>query len=66
MAKQLVAVQVLSEERRKTIFSELVVAQDHDMSVVQSRKFITKRFRICEEQVRQIEKEGMAQHWPPL
>ena len=57
---------VFSEDHRKKIFSELVVAQDHDMSVDQSRKFITKRFQICEEQVRQIEQEGRAQHWPPL
>jgi hypothetical protein len=56
----------LSETRRKAIFLELVNAQDHAMSVDQSRKFITQRFSIGEDQVRQIEKEGRAQHWPPL
>ena len=57
---------VLSEDQRKEIFSALVDAQDHEMSVPQSRSYITERFNISAEQNCQIEMEGMAQHWPPL
>jgi hypothetical protein len=56
----------LSEDRRKEIFLALVDAQDHEMSVAQSRQLMTQRFGVNESQVRQIEREGMAQQWPPL
>ncbi len=56
----------LSEDRRKEIFLALVDAQDHEMSVAQSRKMTTQRFGVSEGQVRQIEREGMTQQWPPL
>ncbi len=56
----------LSEDRRKEIFLALVDAQDHEMSVAQSRKLMAQRFGVSESQVRQIEREGMAQQWPPL
>jgi hypothetical protein len=56
----------LPEAKRKEIFFALVDAQDHDMGVAQSRKTIAQRFGITENQVRQIEQEGMAHDWPPL
>jgi hypothetical protein len=56
----------LSEDRRKEIFLALVDAQDHEMSVAQSRKMMAQRFGVSESQVRQIEREGLAQQWPPL
>lgn len=56
----------LPEERRKEIFLALVDAQDHDMSVAQSRKMIADKFGLSETQVRQIEREGLEQEWPPL
>ena len=56
----------LSEERRKEIFLAIVEAQDKDMDVPQSRKFAVEKFGITESQVRQIEREGMDQQWPPL
>lgn len=56
----------LEETRRKEIFLALVSAQDREMSVVQSRQFVTKQFSVSEEQVKQIEREGMDQQWPPL
>ncbi len=56
----------LSENRRKEIFSALVDAQDHEMSVAQSRKMMAQRFGVSESRVRQIEREGLAQQWPPL
>jgi DNA-directed RNA polymerase sigma subunit (sigma70/sigma32) len=56
----------LSEDRRKEIFSALVEAQDHEMNVAQSRSFVVQRFNISESRVRQIEREGMDNKWPPL
>src|ERR1039457_3816900 len=56
----------LSEERRKEIFMALVNAQDHDMNVAQSRSFVVQRFNVSENRVRQIEREGMDNKWPPL
>ena len=56
----------LSEEQRKEVFLALVDAQDHDMSVVQSRQHVAARYGISEGQVRQIEREGLDNGWPPL
>jgi hypothetical protein len=56
----------LSESVRKEIFLALVEAQDQAMSVSQSRKLVTGRFSISDEQIKQIEREGMEQQWPPL
>jgi len=56
----------LPEERRKEIFLELVDAQDHEMTVSQSRKAVAQRFGVSESQVRQIEREGLDNNWPPL
>ena len=56
----------LSEERRKEVFFALVDAQDHEMGVAQSRKTLVQRFGITEAQIRQIEREGMDNQWPPL
>jgi len=57
----------LTEERRRAIFLALVEAQDlHEFSVPQSRKLIADRFSISEDRVRQIEREGLDEMWPPL
>jgi len=56
----------LSEVRRQEIFLALVEAQDHDLSVAQSRKLVAERFGVSESQVRQIEREGLEREWPPL
>lgn len=56
----------LTEPRRKEIFLALVEAQDHEVGVAQSRKLIAERFQISESQVRDIEREGIDQQWPPL
>jgi len=54
------------EERRKEIFLALVDAQDHEMSVPQSRRMIAQQFGLSEDQVREIEREGLDKTWPPL
>jgi hypothetical protein len=56
----------LSEAVRKEIFLALVEAQDRDMTVAQSRKLIADSFGLKESQVREIEREGLDQQWPPL
>jgi DNA-directed RNA polymerase sigma subunit (sigma70/sigma32) len=56
----------LSEEERRQIFLALVDAQDHEMNVVQSRTQVSQQFGVSESQVRQIEREGIEQQWPPL
>ena len=58
--------QGLSEERRKEIFLALVEAQDSVMTVAQSRMAMAERFGVTESQVRQIEREGLDNAWPPL
>ena len=56
----------ISEDRRKELFLALVDAQDHEMSVAESRTLMAQRFGVGESQVRQIEREGMELEWPPL
>lgn len=56
----------LSENRRKEIFLAVVNAQDQEMDVAESRKFVADRFGVSINQIRQIEREGMDNHWPPL
>jgi hypothetical protein len=56
----------LSEPIRKEIFSALVDAQDQEMPVVESRREIARRFDISEEELREIEREGLDNDWPPF
>jgi hypothetical protein len=56
----------LSEQRRREIFLALVDAQDQAMSVAKSRQAISERFGVTESQIRQIEREGIDNGWPPL
>lgn len=56
----------LSEAQRKEIFLALVDAQDREMSVASSRNLIATKFGITEAQLRDIEREGLDNQWPPL
>jgi hypothetical protein len=58
--------QQVPEPRRKEIFRALADAQDQEMPVEVSRKVVAERFGVSEEQVRQIEREGLDNDWPPL
>jgi DNA-directed RNA polymerase sigma subunit (sigma70/sigma32) len=58
--------EVPSEALRKQIFQALVEVQDQETSVPQSRQRVAERFGVTEGQVRQIEREGITSHWPPL
>ena len=60
------------EPLRKEIFQALVEAQEQmeaqeqKVDVVRSRKLVAERFSINDNQVRQIEREGIEKQWPPL
>jgi hypothetical protein len=56
----------LTLERRKEIFLAIVDAQDQRIAVSESRKLVAERFGVSENQVRQIEREGLERQWPPL
>ena len=56
----------LTETRRKEIFLALVDAQDHEMNVSQSRQLIAEKFGVTEDEIRQIERDGLEGQWPPL
>jgi DNA-directed RNA polymerase sigma subunit (sigma70/sigma32) len=56
----------LPEETRMEIFRALVEAQDLDQDVPRTRKTVAERFGVSEQQVRQIELEGLDAQWPPL
>ncbi len=56
----------LSLEERMQVFLALVEAQDGEMTVAQSRQAVAERFGVTEQQVRQVEREGLDGNWPPL
>jgi hypothetical protein len=56
----------MPEARRKEIFLALVEAQDHEMTVAQSREAVAQQFGVSEEEVLEIEREGLDHEWPPL
>jgi hypothetical protein len=56
----------LPEVKRREIFALLVLAQDMEMSVTDSRELIVQRFRINRNRVLQIVREGLKSRWPPL
>ena len=53
-------------EQRQVIFKALVEAQDGGMGVAASRTAVARQFSVTEDQVRDIEREGSANQWPPL
>ena len=55
-----------AEDRRREIFRALVDAQDQAVGVARSRTLVAERFGVSEQQVRDIEREGLEGQWPPL
>jgi len=53
-------------DNRRIIFRALVEAQDEGLSVSASRAEMARRFSVTEDDVREIEREGLANQWPPL
>ena len=57
----------LTVGQKKEIFNALVVMQDQgDVSVADSKKRIMEQFHVTENQLRQIQEEGIEKEWPPL
>jgi DNA-directed RNA polymerase sigma subunit (sigma70/sigma32) len=57
----------LTAQQRQEIFHALVSTQDLGlMTVAQSIQHVAKQFDVTEEQIRQIEEEGIDKEWPPL
>lgn len=56
----------LPVEQRQAIFQAVVEAQDSGTPVAASRAEVAQRFSVTEDQIREIEKEGLANQWPPL
>ncbi len=56
----------LTVDQRRAIFKAVVEAQDNGAGVAASRTAVADKFAVTEDQVRDIEREGMAQQWPPL
>lgn len=57
----------LTVQQRREIFHALVTAQDSGLvTVPQSRQHVTRQYEISEDQLRQIEEEGLDKEWPPL
>ena len=56
----------LTVQQRREIFRALVASQDLGMSVPDSLRHVVQQFEISEEQLRQIQDEGIEKEWPPL
>jgi len=54
------------EVHRRMAFRLLVTGQDLEMTVAESRQMVMDICRLTEEQVIDVEREGMECHWPPL
>ena len=55
-----------TQDSRQVIFRALVEAQDGGLTVAASRAEVAQRFSVSEEDVKDIEREGLANQWPPL
>ncbi|MCI0458303.1 MAG: hypothetical protein L0Z62_15170 [Gemmataceae bacterium] len=56
----------LTIQQRQEIFHALVTTQDLVGNVRKSYELVTEKFQINDEQLRQIEDEGLEKEWPPL
>ena len=54
------------EDVLRAIFRALVELQDAGTPVAESRRVVAERFDLTEEAVKEIEREGVANDWPPL
>jgi DNA-directed RNA polymerase sigma subunit (sigma70/sigma32) len=56
----------LTIPQKQEIFHSLVTTQDLVSNVRKSYEIVTEKFQISEEQLKQIEDEGLDKEWPPL
>jgi hypothetical protein len=57
---------MISEEKRREIFAALVAAQDGKASVAESHAAVCRRYGIEKHKLKDIEREGLDNSWPPL
>ena len=56
----------LTEARRRAIFASLVEVQDAGVAVRDSRAMVAGKYGVPIEEVREVEREGLDEEWPPL
>lgn len=56
----------LPVNRRREIFRALVESQDRGVPVAESKELVADAFDVTEDQVQEIEDEGLEKQWPPL
>jgi hypothetical protein len=50
----------------QAVFRALVEMQDAGTPVTASRRAVAKQFDLTEDAVKEVEREGVANDWPPL
>jgi hypothetical protein len=56
----------LTVQQKQEIFHALVTTQDLVGNVRKSYEIVTEKFQISDDQLKQIEDEGLDKEWPPL
>ena len=56
----------IAVERRQQVFADVVAAQDEGLSVLAARARVCKQHDLATEVVKDIEREGIENVWPPL
>jgi hypothetical protein len=56
----------LTEARRRSIFADLVRAQDEGLDVPCSRALVAHQHGVAQDEVKEVEREGIDKQWPPL
>lgn len=56
----------LTAEEKRDLFRLLVESQDSGTTVAESRQQLANKFGLSVPEVVQIEREGIANNWPPL
>jgi hypothetical protein len=60
------AIRRLTKQQKRDIFRELVSVQDSGNPVRRSRELMMEKFEISDNQLKEIEDEGLEEQWPPL
>jgi hypothetical protein len=56
----------MNDNREKEIFRRIVQLQDEGVSVTESREQIANDLSMTVEQIKEIERKGLEEVWPPL
>jgi hypothetical protein len=61
-----VTIRRLTKQQKRDIFRDLVSIQDLGNPVRRSRELVMEKFEISDNQLKEIEDEGLDEQWPPL